>query len=702
MITPPIIRWGSRHTPLLPRCLFKTYGSHPLPNPPQRRVFPRVTQIGELSSIWQTRKEPITDTEQQYLVELFRAHLPPSETLVVPAGIRAGFLTFCVLSVRTRNCMHYGGLLKRDDGVCVGDLLQIRSFGLRSLLELMCAAEAGLERMYAALSAFEKVEQGEFGSQNSEVPDTSTDGTLLDITGSRPSHTLTVGKWELARNALLNVISTAQDLQVGSNLADALHPSLLEVAAETGYQEALESIPLSAFVDGRLRPSERILTGLEDLCNSMSEQEKRVVELRLCGEDAQTLATVGLDLGITRERVRQLQVRLQNSINARISRDVGTLARLLVARLPATTDAEILDVELARVLTQDESLAAKLARSSLKQALGYTGERGVLLNAEAVQVMELIQLNAREFADDVGLIDRDRLAKTCLPAADWSVHWESLANCAGLRNVGGYLCLRDSAKARVKAGLLKIGEPATKEQISAECGLKPLRVGGAISNIPSIVRADIYRWGLREWIDDEYEGIVGEILQRIREGGGVTSAAWLMRELPEKFGVSPSSVRAYLGTPRFEVYKDEVREAISPSYELQSLEDVIDGRDAEGSALWKFSVEDRYFAGYSLAGVPYEIAAALGCPPGDSIRVPLAEPHGCRAISISWPLASSTKASIGYLSDALTQLDVVAGDTVSLVIKKEGFPEIRPVDEQPRTDSAASLLERIKNRRRVL
>ena len=90
------------------------------------------------------------------------------------------------------------------------------------------------------------------------------------------------------------------------------------------------------------------------------------MELRLCAEEPQTLATVGLELGVTRERIRQLQARLQKSINARISRDVGTLARLLAARLPATTDAETLDVQVARVLTYDESLAARLARSSLK------------------------------------------------------------------------------------------------------------------------------------------------------------------------------------------------------------------------------------------------------------------------------------------------------------------------------------------------
>ena len=83
------------------------------------------------------------------------------------------------------------------------------------------------------------------------------------------------------------------------------------------------------------------------------------------------------------------------------------------------------------------------------------------------------------------------------------------------------------------------------------CRLTPVQVTGAFSNIPSVVKATKDRWALKEWVDDEYEGIVAEIIQRIEEDGGSTTTERLLNELPEKFHVSAISVRAYMQTPRF-------------------------------------------------------------------------------------------------------------------------------------------------------
>ena len=47
------------------------------------------------------------------------------------------------------------------------------------------------------------------------------------------------------------------------------------------------------------------------------------------------------------------------------------------------------------------------------------------------------------------------------------------------------------------------------------------------------MRADKNRWGLAEWIDDEYEGIAAEIVQRIEEDGGATRLERLIDELPK-------------------------------------------------------------------------------------------------------------------------------------------------------------------------
>ena len=112
--------------------------------------------------------------------------------------------------------------------------------------------------------------------------------------------------------------------------------------------------------------------------------------------------------------------------------------------------------------------------------------------------------------------------------------------------------MRNSAKAQAKSALLSIGRAATREEIAAVCRLtSATQVSGAFSNIPSVIRASKDAWALAEWVDDEYEGIVAEIIQRIEEDGGSTTTKRLLTELPEKFDVSATSVRAYMQTPRF-------------------------------------------------------------------------------------------------------------------------------------------------------
>ena len=174
------------------------------------------------------------------------------------------------------------------------------------------------------------------------------------------------------------------------------------------------------------------------------------------------------------------------------------------------------------------------------------------------------------------------------------------------------------------------------------CGFGEDRVGSHLSVIPSVGKADKQRWGLREWIDDEYAGIVGEIVQRIEEDGGVTTTKRLLTELPGKFGVTASSVRTYINTPRFVVRNGWVSLAGKSTVRLRELDDVIDGRDHCGAPYWTFPVEARFFDGYSATGVPPEFAKALGCDPDGRERLRIENLPGSPEISLAWSLASTT------------------------------------------------------------
>jgi hypothetical protein len=95
--------------------------------------------------------------------------------------------------------------------------------------------------------------------------------------------------------------------------------------------------------------------------------------------------------------------------------------------------------------------------------------------------------------------------------------------------------------------------PATKEEVADLAHITPDQAGGTLQALEGVVRADRYRWGFSEWIDDEYDGIAGEIIQRIDAYGGMVRANLLLSEIPELFGVSEGSVRAYLASDAFVV-----------------------------------------------------------------------------------------------------------------------------------------------------
>ena len=226
-----------------------------------------------------------------------------------------------------------------------------------------------------------------------------------------------------------------------------------------------------------------------------------------------------------------------------------------------------------------------------------------------------------------------------------------------------------------------------------------------LSVIPSVVKADKDRWGLHEWVDDEYDGIVGEIFQRIEEDGGATTTERLLRELPSKFNVSPSSVRAYMQTAKFVIKDGSVSLASRSSIKLRDLDDVIDGRDDTGAPYWTFPVEARYFDGYSVSSVPPEFAKALGCAPDAGKRVQIENLPDCRDLSISWRLASNAGASLGYVGEPLKRLGLEPGDRARVTIKRPCLVELTADDgsaEHSQGSEAEVILKRMMQRRKVL
>lgn len=592
-------------------------------------------------------------------------------------------------------------MLKGSGPVRVEELLAISGFGMASLLELMCVAEAIVP-----------IQQ-----QNSS----SLRGTKAS--GTDPDGNYEHKEWRVVADSLELLFAAANEFYGAITVSDALELDLKELALDLGMGKEVDAYKIQDLTDIRILAT--VVDLIRDLRTKMSERELTILEEYLFGRTRTTLEELGKRFGVSRERIRQIKASIADKVERCVGPEIDTIAATL-GRMAGPVVAEGDLHSLVDRLFEGNALhdpAVDLTRRIVEAALGYDCVRGVCVGLAAKDVLDAFAKHAAELTDEVGLIDEEELRAT-LPDEDWRRLFELLIERCGLVRISDRLARRATRKARAKAAIQSIGRPATLEEIVSESGLPRAHLGGLLSSIPGIARASKTKWGIQEWIEDEYEGIAAEIKQRIEEDGGATTLDRLISELPDMFEVKEASVRTLVATPQFVLRDGSVRLAEEWEVTLRNIDDVVDGVTRKGRPYWVFRVQRSYFDGYSLAGVPAEVAHALGCPKNGSIRAVVSHPSGCGRISVIWSLTSVSGASIGHISTPLRRLGVVQGDRVCLVIAEPGVVEFRRFDleqgsdssrrRQKRSDEAAmtqagegdagssALLERMKRRRQVL
>ena len=610
---------------------------------------------------------------------------PNLGALAWPAGLDRSILNDLELEVRTVNCLQRGQLMEGDNPLTVQQLLRVPNFGRKSLGDLLFTLEDFLN---------ECIRNG------SASPNHATEGTG---TATAPPEE-TRSPWDRALQLLRPLLATAAELHGVKTLADALNPQVRRLASRMGSASVIGGVNIAHVANGTLGLAAATARRLALTLEQTSETERTIVEHRLLRTRRITLEEVGTQVGVTRERIRQVQVRIERRIHSALGVGLRVIASTLKEQLWHMVEEAEVERRIESLLPDDGGLASLLFRQALIDEMGFALDNGVYVDRRAREILEELGTDARRLADDVGLVDEEQLIAT-LPDEDWHRFWPWLRERIGFHDLYGALGLRDTAKARTKAALLSIGRPATREEIGSVCGFEEGRVSAHLSNVPSVVRADKERWGLKEWIDDEYDGIVGEIIQRIEEDGGATTTERLLTELPSKFDVSPVSVRAYMQTSKFVIRDGYISLASASSVQLRDLDDVIDGRDDTGAPYWTFAVDARFFDGYSVTGVPPEFAKALGCAPDVGERVQIENLPDCRDLSISWRLASITGASLGYVGEPLKHLGLEPSERARVTIKGPCLVELSADDgsaEHSQGSEANAILERMMQRRKVL
>ena len=677
----PPAPWGSPRTPLLPRWYIDNLSEVHLPPAFCGAVGSTspLRFVGDLARFWDHRSEPLRSDVLNHLIRLALTHRPPKDLVVIHSGTDLQRLLRCPVRLRTRvgiTRAFPGGAAKPDQPMTVADFTKVLDFGFISLLDLMCVAEAAVESGFLARP---------LPTRSADTPPSAPES--LD-----PLDTSNISwdsAWDSAIPMLKRLLGASFEFRGAVTLTDALDSDLGELARALNLTEASDAIPVADLAHNQTLAAEA-LTAVTNVWERLSAAERLTVEERLLARKPLTFREIGEAANASPERIRQLLKGIQRDLSdpGGPVATIAVIASLVRPQIGSITTEARFEDHISEIFSntpktphlsdandrgqRDFGSADEidLARHMLKQELSYTHADGVCLDSVAAAVVQGIQSAAKSIADEVGLIDEAEL-KTHLPNDSWSQHWDALPKASGLCRLSDQLALRDTAKARTKAALLSIGHPATKEEIGMRSGLKPNQVSTYLSSLSEIVRADKFRWGLAEWIEDEYEGIPAEIIQRIDEDGGSTRLNRLLEELPRLFKVSQNSVRAMIATPAFRLEHGWVRLADEPDVLIGKLRDVVHGFDTQGDPYWTFEVEERYFRGYSVRGVPPEVAIALGCEFGGNTTVKLRVPEQCADISVIWRKTAITGPEIGRIAQALATIGVSHGDTACLTIHHE-------------------------------
>ncbi len=405
--------------------------------------------------------------------------------------------------------------------------------------------------------------------------------------------------------------------------------------------------------------------------DGVGERERIIARTRTYARPPERLAALGDRFGVSRERARQLEVRLRKRVEEGAGDALRAAARWLRASVGEacrtdafreTLDALLRDVPTSRRLQAEVAIMAESGYEYLDGAVGDESFR--------VRVAR-VKLRAPDFTREAGVV---READLRWALGEASPHWEAMARNAGLIRIGDRLVLRDTRHARVFLALQAIGRPVRRREIAAAAGLTDnSSLSSMLSSDANFVRFTKDKWGLAKWTDEPYEGVVKAIVRRIEDGGGKARVGDLAREIPAKFEVLPATVRNYMGTRKFEVRDGWVRLARSPVAPKEALEKARDvAWTPEGLPVLRFRVGAHHLKGNSQK-VSIAVAQHLGVGIDQSRRVPFASPPGVAAASVIWRSYDPNGPEMGRMREALSACGIEAGEDACVVLAPDGL-----------------------------
>ncbi len=473
------------------------------------------------------------------------------------------------------------------------------------------------------------------------------------------------------REALDRVLACAVFFHGAESLADLAKLDFNNLLEESGLGEVAGEITFADAAQA-LRADVQIGSEFSAVLAELDARRRLIARERTYARTPARLAALGDEFGVSRERARQLEVRLRWAVDRQIGEVVRRAAQWLTRAVGLAAPPWKFQKVLSLFVGDATPEWREAAEVAVMAAGGYEYLDGVVGNAAFREFIVKARQHGPDLANPAGVIDEELLCEKI--GAEAAPEWESLVRNAGLVRLQGHLVLRDTRRARVFLALERAADPCDRQTIARESGLRDnSSLSSLLSSDPLFVRFTKDKWGLQDWTDEPYGGVVDALVKRIEEGGGKARIDELVRQIPKQFDVLPATVRNYLGTRKFETDGDYVRVAEAPSAPRQKLADARDvAWTRDGTPALRFTVGEHHLKGNSQKISP-AIAQHLGVGLDGSVKIPFEHPEGVHDASVIWRSYDPNGPEIGRLREALSVCDADPGSEVFLLLRREGF-----------------------------
>jgi len=466
---------------------------------------------------------------------------------------------------------------------------------------------------------------------------------------------------------------------------------LLHVEVEDGSPEETQEAAtrLNAVTAHDLLPELQIHDPVDELTAVIADLDDRQLALlrdRALADKPVVLDELGARYGVTRERMRQIEKKLKEHLATAFGPDTSVSALLAAMRVEIQPIAPLQRLlermpELARIVPgTDKPLWHVLDRldDAFEVVDGWAAAPGVRMAKDRTLAM------LDDLVDDHGVVEVAAVAAVLpLPAPEL----EAWLTWCGVSLADGWALTRTRSMDDHAAAVLAIaGEPLALEEIASRIGrdLNLRSLANRLNDDDRFVRTDKAVWALAGWGHEQYSGLRAEIARLLQKAGGEIELQALVDDLCGRFDVSPGSVQTYASSGEYELRAGMVRRRATRAVPRKRPEDTKRLYRVGETWCFRLVVNHEHLRGAGLT-VPYGVATAAGCAPGETIT--LVSRLGPQAVR--W---TGTQPGLATIRRFLEDMGVGEGDIVFLRFGPGDVFDVGPAPEANGSDPVRGAL----------